>query len=180
MSMGRSAMRRLTARCRPASSRLRTGSGLKRGGEAGGKGSDCHGLVERNLGSDCPAHVSRRRFCRRQLFAVGRRRQGGGAVAAQRDLRTGRRLAWEEDALVKQLSSTSGAGSIFLSTTPARPTSSPTLIWTPDKPEGWRRISQVNVFGTWLISRVAVPRLREARGSIITSPRWRRPPSPRG
>jgi ketoreductase RED2 len=33
--------------------------------------------------------------------------------------------------------------------------------------EVWRRIFEVNVFGTWLISRAAVPALRETRGCII-------------
>jgi ketoreductase RED2 len=31
----------------------------------------------------------------------------------------------------------------------------------------WQRIFEVNVFGTWLVSRAAVPALREAGGSII-------------
>ena len=31
----------------------------------------------------------------------------------------------------------------------------------------WQRIFEVNVFGTWLLSRAAVPALRETRGSII-------------
>jgi len=33
--------------------------------------------------------------------------------------------------------------------------------------EVWERIFRVNVFGTWLLSRSAVPALREARGSMI-------------
>lgn len=33
--------------------------------------------------------------------------------------------------------------------------------------EVWQRLFEVNVFGTWLLSRAAVPALREARGSII-------------
>ena len=33
--------------------------------------------------------------------------------------------------------------------------------------EVWQRIFEVNVFGTWLLSRAAVPALREANGSII-------------
>ena len=33
--------------------------------------------------------------------------------------------------------------------------------------EVWQRIFEVNVFGTWLISRAAVPALRETNGSII-------------
>jgi ketoreductase RED2 len=33
--------------------------------------------------------------------------------------------------------------------------------------EVWQRIFEVNVFGTWLLSRTAVPALRDAHGSII-------------
>jgi ketoreductase RED2 len=33
--------------------------------------------------------------------------------------------------------------------------------------EVWQRIFEVNVFGTWLLSRAAVPVLRDARGSIV-------------
>jgi ketoreductase RED2 len=33
--------------------------------------------------------------------------------------------------------------------------------------EVWQRIFEVNVFGTWLVSRAAVPALRETHGSIV-------------